>query len=199
MRIIVCHFGRFRSAVYLLFLTILAVFGGRYIHYFQPFWPFSEGGGFITFGHFWAFSEGGILIIFGHFGPDQRAVELSFSAILAVLGGWFAYYFRPFWLFPEGGRVIILGHFGRFRRAVYSLFFGHFGPDRRAVDLSFLAILAVLGGWYAYYFRPFWPFPEGGIFVIFAHFGRFWRAVYLLFSAILAVFGGRYMYYFRPF
>ena len=37
----------------------------------------------------------------------------------------------------------------------------------------FPSILAIFGGRYCYYFRPFRQFSEGGIFVICDHFGRF--------------------------
>ena len=31
---------------------------------------------------------------------------------------------------------------------------------------------------YCYYFRPFWPFSDGGIFIIFGHFGRHFSCFY---------------------
>ena len=67
------------------------------------------------------------------------------------------------------------------------------------------SILALFGGRYFYYFRPF---SEGGNFIIFGRFRRavfllflatftvFGVAVILLFSAVLAVFRGRYFYLF---
>ena len=69
--------------------------------------------------------------------------------------------------------------------------FGHFGRFRRAVELSFLAILAVFGGWKIYHFRPFCSFSEGGMLSIFSHLGCFRRAVCILLPAILANIGGR--------
>ena len=110
-------------------------------------------------------------IILGHFSCFRRAVFLLFSAISAVFGGRYLYYFPPFLPFLEGGICIVLGHFGHFRRGGF---------------LLFLPILAIFGGQYCYYFRPFWSFSEGGNFIIFGHFGRFRRAVLLLFSALLA-------------
>ena len=60
-------FSRFRRAVFLIFSTILAVFGGCCFCSFRPFWPFSEGA---------------VCIIFGHFSRFRRAVFLFFSAVL---------------------------------------------------------------------------------------------------------------------
>ena len=97
------HFGRFRRAVYLLFSAILAVFGGRYIHYFRPVWPFSDGGRFIFLGRFWPFLEGGRFIIFSHIGCFRRVVYSFFSAIWAVFGGRYIHYFGSFFAF-FGGR-----------------------------------------------------------------------------------------------
>ena len=96
--------------------------------------------------------------------------------------------------------------------SILFFFLGHFSHCRTAVFLLFSGILAIFGGRYFNYFRPFCPFSEGGTFVIFSHFGRFRRAVFLLFSAILAVLGqqcfhcglqgpffiGKYRYYVLP-
>ena len=41
---------------------------------------------------------------------------------------------------------------------------------------------------YFYYFRPFWPFSEGGILIIIGHFGHSWRAVVLIPPAIFGRF-----------
>ena len=222
------HFGHFRAATFLLIFSILAVFGRLHFYYFRPFWPFSGGCIFIISGHFgrfraaafllflailavfgrphfyfffpfWPFSGGCIFIISGHFGRFRAAAFLLFLAILAVFGQLHFYCFFPFWPFSGGCIFIISGHFGRFRAATFLLFFLHFGRFRAAAFLLFPAILAVFGRLHFYYFRPFWPFSGGCIFIISGHFGRFRAAAFLLFPAILAVFGRLHFYCFWPF
>ena len=168
------HLGR---AVDLVISPVLAVFGGRWIYYFQPFWPFPEGGRFVTFAHldgfrkgrtyhlrsFWPFLQGSKFIILAKFGHFRRAVDAFFSAILAVIAaaekniiiGYFRSAVDTFWPSVEGRRFINFGHFGHFLRVV-ALFF--------------------------------WPSSEGGRFTIFRHLGRFRRASDGVFLAIVGHF-----------
>ena len=62
----------FRKAIFLLFLAILAIFGGRYFHSFLPCWPFLESS---------------VLIISGHFGRIRRAA-MSVTSFYLTLERW---------------------------------------------------------------------------------------------------------------